>query len=324
MNTGSSVRYLPFWNLPKHSNWAAAWKRALAGPGAGIALMLFATAVLTVMHALVRHVSADIHPFEIAFFRNLFGLIAILPLLLRVGRSGFVSQQPKLQVLRALIGVVAMLGWFYALSAMPIAEATALSFSTILFASVGSVLFLSETMGVRRWSAVAVGFIGALIVLRPGIEVMSIGSIFVLVSSVAWGFSLVIVKRLAQTDSTVSIVLWMSISTAIISLVPAWWVWTTPTLAQFGWLALIGVLGTAGVLAFTHALRMADATVLLPLDFTRLIWASLIGFIAFAEIPDIWTWIGGLVILSSTTYITFREVLVKRNAADEQSKPVDE
>lgn len=284
--------------------------------------MLAATALLSVMHALVRYVSADIHAFEIAFFRNAFGLLVILPILLRVGRLGFISRQPKLQILRALVGVVALLCWFYALGIMPIAEATALSFSTTLFASIGSVLFLQEKMGVRRWSAVAIGFIGALIILRPGIGVMNAGSIFVIISALAWGVGLVVVKKLSRTDSTVSIVFWMSITMTLLSLAPALWVWTTPTLTQLGWLALIGLLGSVGMLGVTHALRLADATALLPLDFTRLIWAGAIGFVMFAELPDIWTWLGGFVIFSSATYITFREMKVKKQAQSDRSEPV--
>ena len=278
----------------------------------GIALMLFATAIMSVMHALVRFVSADIHPFEIAFFRNLFGLMFLLPMLLHVGRAGFLSRQPKLQIMRALVGVVALLTWFYSLSIVPIAEATALSFTSALFASIGSVLFLNERMGVRRWSAIIIGFIGALIILRPGIEAMSLGAILVLISTLAWGVSVVLVKKLSRTDSTICIVLWMSIAMTLMSFAPALWVWTTPTLAQLGWLALIGIIGSTGMLCVTEALRLTDATALMPLDFTRLIWASIIGFLLFAEIPDIWTWLGGLVIIASTTYITLREAMLKR------------
>ena len=128
-------------------------------PGA-VTLAVFSTALFASMHALVRYVSADLHPFEIAFFRSLFGLIALLPLMFRYGPSAFVSRQPRMQLLRGVISGTSLLCWFYGLSIVPLAEATALSFTNVIFASLGAVIFLRERMGIRRWSAVSVGLIG--------------------------------------------------------------------------------------------------------------------------------------------------------------------
>ena len=148
--------------------------------------MLAATAVLTCMHATVRHVSDGMHPFEITFFRNLFALFAILPLALRGGVASLKSRQPKLQILRSLFGLVAMLTWFYGLSVVPIAQATALSFTSVIFGSIGAALVLGERMGLRRWSAVVAGFVGALVILRPGVESMDFLSLIVLLSALAY------------------------------------------------------------------------------------------------------------------------------------------
>jgi len=289
--------------------------RALfASPAGGLILMLLATAVFSVMHALVRHLSGALHPFEIAFFRNLFGLLAVLPLLVRAGRAGLRTRQPGLQLVRGGLAIVAMLSWFYALAIVPLAEATALSFTSALFGSLGAVLFLGERMGVRRWGAVAAGFAGALLILRPGLAAVSPGSLVVLLSALAWGSALVVVKRLARTDTTVTIVVYMSIMTTLLAALPAAFVWRTPSLIELGWLGLMGVLATIGTLATTQALRLADATAVMPLDFTRLVWASVLGYLLFSEVPDGWTWAGGVLIAASATYIAVRESRRRRAA----------
>ena len=275
-------------------------------------LMLFSTLVLSSMHALVRYLGQQLHPFEIAFFRNLFGLLVILPLLIRHGRQSFATKQPGLQLLRGLSSIVAMLGWFYGLSLVPLAEATAISFSSAIFATLGAVLILGERMRLRRWSAVIVGFLGTLVLLRPGFTEVGPGVLLILLSSVCWGASIVIVKRLGRTDSALAIVTWMSIMLTLYSLPPALWVWQQPTPVQLGWLLLIGLLASAGHLAMVSALKLVDASSLTPLDYTRLIWTALIGYLVFGELPDVWTWIGGSLIFASATYITLREARLRR------------
>ena len=279
----------------------------IASNARGIGLMLVSTFFLASMHSMVRYLSVELHPFELSFFRNFFGFVAILPLLIRSGPSSLRTSQPRLQVLRGLIGVTAVLTWFYGLSVVPIAAATAVSFTAGIFASVGAVLFLKERMRLRRWTAVFVGFAGVLVILRPGLGSVDGGLLIVLVSAMCWGISIVLAKQLLRTDSTVSIVAWMSIILTTLSFVPALLVWVWPTPTQLMWLAVIGGFASLGHLAMVQALRLSDATAVLPIDFMRLIWASVIGFLAFAEIPDTWTWVGGIVIFSSATYLALRE-----------------
>ena len=284
----------------------------MSGNVNGMLLMLIASIVLTIMHALVRHIGSDMHPFEVSFFRNLFGLIAVMPLVLRSGIKSLYTRHPGLQLLRAVLGVSAMLSWFYALSIVPIAQATALSFTAVIFASVGAAVVLREKMHVRRWTAVCLGFVGAFFILRPGFQEVSFGMMLVLGSSVAWGMAVVVVKRLSRTDPVVSIVAWMAISLTVFSFVPALYVWTWPSFEELLLLSLVGALGTTGHLAMTNALKHAEATTITPLDFTRLLWASVIGYFVFGEIPDIWTWIGGGIIIASASYLIFREARVGR------------
>ena len=274
--------------------------------------MLAAAAVLTCMHATVRHVSDGMHPFEITFFRNFFALFAILPLALRGGVASLKSRQPGLQLLRSGFGLVAMLTWFYGLSVVPIAQATALSFTSVIFGSIGAALVLGEHMGLRRWSAVVAGFIGALVILRPGFDEVDPAALIVMLSSILWAAALLAVKRLATTDTVVCIVTWNSVLLTVLSLPVAMTVWITPSVEQLLWLALIGVLATLGHLAMTGAFKASDATVVFPVDYTRLLWASVIGYVAFAEVPDAWTWVGGTIIFASTTYIAYREATLRR------------
>ncbi len=283
--------------------------------------MLCATFLLTLMHGVVRHVGADLHPFVISFFRNLFGVVVLAPLLLRHGPTAMYTSAPLLQVVRSMLGVVAMLCWFYGLTVVPIADATALSFTNVLFASLGAVFFLGERMRLRRWMAVALGFVGAVVILRPGFQEISTGFIMVLISSMCWGIAVVVVKKLSATDSSISIVAWMSIMLTLLSLPAALWFWQTPTLIQFGWLLLIGLLGTGGHISMVGALKLTDATNVLPLDFTRLLWAVLIGFVVFGEFPDRWTWLGAFVIIGSACYLIFREARLEKSNRLEEWPP---
>lgn len=282
--------------------------------------MLAATAVLTCMHATVRHVSDGMHPFEITFFRNLFGLVAILPLTLRYGMASVRSRQPGLQILRSTFGIAAMLTWFYALSVVPIAQATALSFTSVIFGSIGAALVLGERMRLRRWSAVVVGFAGVLVILRPGVDEVNPAGLIVILSSMCWAAALLTVKRLATTDTVVCIVTWNSVLLTVLSLPVALTVWVTPSLEQLGWLGLIGVLATLGHLAMTGAFKASEATVVFPVDYMRLLWASVLGYLVFAEIPDAFTWIGGTIIFASTTYIAYREAALRRARASPGSR----
>jgi len=277
------------------------------GPKTALLLSVASAGVFAVMHALVRHVSETQHPFEIAFFRSLFSLAAILPLVVRFGPSMFKANRPGLLILRGVLNAASMLCWFFGLSLVPIAEATALSFSNILFASTGVAIFLGERMRLRRWSAVFVGFCGMLLILRPGAAALEVGSLLILVAAMMWGINTVILKQLSKTDGTLTIVAWAATFLTLATFFPALTVWKWPTLEELMWLALIGTLATIGSLAWTAALKMTEASLLIPTDFTRLVWAALIGFFFFAELPDGWTWAGSALIIASTAYIGFRE-----------------
>lgn len=278
------------------------------------AILLMATsgAVISFMHTGVRHMGADLHPFMIAFFRNLFTLILMAPFLLRAGPDAWKTKRPGLQAARGAVGVGAMLIWFYALTVLPLSESISLSFTSTIFLTMGAAVILGERVGVRRWVAVAVGFLGVVIVLRPGFQEIGIGAIAAIFSSLLWAVSLLMMKVLSRDDSNITIVFYASLYLTPLSLPAALWYWQTPTTEQF--LMLIGMAGCSTIahLCLTQAFRLADASAVMPIDYLRLIWVSALAFLLFGEVPEPLTWIGGSIIFASTLYITFRESQLAR------------
>ncbi len=279
------------------------WLERILGNLRGILWMLTATASFAGMQSTIRYISQEIHPFEVAFCSNLTGVVVLLPWVIWRGWGVLRTDRLHLHGLRALINVTAMLIFFSGLSLTPVAEAAALNFSAPLFGSLGAIWLLGEAFDPRSWVTMACGILGMLLILRPGFEAISLGPILVLVGSMVWAGVLITVKLLSRTDSSLAITTYMALFLTPLSLLPALWVWRTPSLEQGLWLGLVGVLMVGGQLFMTEAFRAADITTVLPLDFTKLIWASLIGYWAFAEVPDLWTWVGGGVIFSSSTYL---------------------
>lgn len=273
----------------------------------GIALMTASTIGFAAMHAMVRHVSLEMHPIQAAFCRNIFGLLVFLPVIWRNGLGFLRTNRLPLHGLRSALNVVAMLCFFYALSIAPLARVTALSFTAPLFAALLGVVVLGERFRLRRWAALIVGFIGTLVILRPGLIPADLGSVLVLISAVFWGMTMIVIKVLSRTDSSLTTTGYMAIFLTLLSFGPALYVWTQPTWTQLGWLFLIGIVGTMAQIAFAQALKDADTTVVMPFDFLKLVWASIIGAWVFAEIPDALTWAGAIIVFGSGFYIVWRE-----------------
>lgn len=286
---------------------------ANAPPAArGVALMIATTLIFTGMQVTVRRVAEDLHPFEVAFLRNVFGLAVLFPLFLRSGFSVLRTSKLKLHAARAVLQTGGMLLFFTALTLAPLSEVTALSFTSPLFATVLAILILREKAGIRRWAALLAGLAGTLIILRPGVAVVGLGPLLVVCSSLVWGGAMTFIKVLGRTDSSLTITAYMGLFMVPLSFIPALFVWEWPSLDILPFLLLIGVLGAAGHLALAQAFKEADTTAVMPFDFLRLIWASILGFIIFSEVPDIWTWAGGSVIFGSAIYIAFREARRKQ------------
>jgi len=278
----------------------------------GALWMLAAGSMFSCMALLVRMAAKDIHPLEVVFFRNAIALMFMLPWLARIGFSGMRTTRLPLHAWRAAIGLAAMACWFTAMALMPLAEATALGFTTPLFATIGAVLFLGETVRARRWTAIAVGFIGTLIITRPGAEALSWPALLAISSAVFVASSSLCVKALSRTEAPNTMVLYMALLMTPIAFIPAAFVWSWPSLETWGWLLLLGFCATAGHLASTRAFAAADASAVMPYDYARLPFVALIAFVAFGEVPQIWTWVGAAVIVASTIYISRREAMAAR------------
>jgi drug/metabolite transporter (DMT)-like permease len=272
--------------------------------------MTMAAIGFAVMTTIVRYLTESLPPIELAFFRTLISLVFMIPWMIRAGWAGLRTSSVKKYGLRALLGSFAMTCWFTALAFMPVAEATSLSFTAPIFASIFAMIFLGERAGVRRWTAIVLGFVGALVILRPGFEEISPAAYLLLFGSAAVAGSVIMVKVLSRTESSSAIVAYMGIYMVPILLIPTLFVWQTPTLSLWPWLIAMGGVGTVAQWAMTQAYAAADATAVLPFDYLRLPFVAIAGLFVFGEEPDIWIWIGALVIAGSSIYIAHRESLL--------------
>ncbi|MDF0602109.1 DMT family transporter [Psychromarinibacter sp. C21-152] len=291
----------PVWHAPQ-----VLWARQSASVR-GIVFMCLSTLFATMMHGLVRVVGQDLPAFEVAFFRNLFGLLILSPLLWQSRFRVLRTERVGLHALRGLANVLAMFLFFSSLTMIPLARVSALNFTAPIFMALMSIVFLGERFRFYRWAAIFAGFAGVLIILRPGFDVIDAGSLLVVASAAFWAVAMVFIKMLSRTESSLTIVAWMGITMCLFSFGPALWVWQTPTLEQLLLLMLVGFCGTVAQMAISQSLKVADPTAVLPFDFLKLIWATLIGVLFFAEVPDAFTWIGAAVIFSSGLAIAFRE-----------------
>ena len=259
------------------------------------------------MHVCVRYLSSELHPFEIAFFRNFLAFIFLLPLIMKNGGAILKTSHLKWQVLRAGLNVIAMLMFFYALSITPIAVVQALSFTAPLFATIMAVLLLGEKVKLRRWMAIIIGFTGVMVILQPGFQPIDTGALLVLGSSAVWALTLITIKRLSNTDSPLTITIYVTMFLSILSLIPATFVWIWPQGWQWGWLLFAALTGTLAQLSLATAFAYAEASVVLPFDFAKIIWSSLLVYFIFGELVSVNTWVGATLIFSGACYVAIRE-----------------
>lgn len=275
--------------------------------------MIAAAFMFAVMNAGIKLAAAEgLHPFQIAFFRNAFALMFLLPWLARMGFDGLRTARLKVHLLRAVIGLIAMLCWFTAVVRMPMAEAVALNFTVPLFATAGAAFFLGETVRARRWTATIVGFLGVLIILRPGFVEFTPVMTLPIIAACFMAVTVLIVKSLSRTDAPMVVVVYMNLLLTPLSLVPALFAWQTPSLQALLLMAFVGACAVLAHIAFTRAFARADASAILPFDYARLPFVAAIGFLLFDETPDGWTWVGAAVIAAAAVYIAHRETRVAR------------
>ncbi|MGQ0662762.1 MAG: DMT family transporter [Pseudomonadota bacterium] len=295
----------------------AALKRrwlALGGNRRGILLILCDNVLVSAMFVLVKVLGGRYDAFEIAFFRSVIGLAVLVPLLVRFGPIAFRTRRLPMHVMRGVFSVGGLVTGYYTLIELPLADATAISFARPLIMTVLAVLFLAEIVRWRRWSAVAVGFVGVLVMVRPGLAGFHPAMVVGLASAALACGSAVAVKKLTETETTAALMFYSAVSMLVFTAPPAALVWRTPPAADLGSLLVIGLLGAAGQFCFVRAYVEGSAAVLAPFDYSRLIFATALGLALFGELPGPWTLIGAGIIVASTLYITRREARLDRLA----------
>ena len=276
-----------------------------------ISLMIISGLFFVLMHSAVKYLSKEVHIFEIAFFRCALVIFVLAPIIFQQGKKIFKTKQPKVQFLRITTNSVAMLCFFYGISTTPLAQLTTLGFTVPIFATILAVIFMKEKIRLRRTTALIVGFIGTIIVMRPDISI-ELGALLIIFSSFLWSICLIFIKKLTETDSAVTISLYFGIG-----MIPATFALALPVLEmidlrQFIILIFIAVTGTLAQTIMNSALEKGELALLLPFDFLRLIWSVLIGYALFSEEPTITLWLGGFLIIGSTSYIAWREATLKK------------
>jgi drug/metabolite transporter (DMT)-like permease len=281
--------------------------------------MLLGALVGGMMNVTIRLVSAEIHPLEVVFFRNLFSLLFMVPWLARVG-FGVLRSPSKFGffLLRALVSFISMVTWFIGINLVPLATATALNFTAPLFATIGAALILKEQVRARRWTAIACGFVGVIVILRP-FGPADANQLLILVSAATAAMGAITVKFLSRTESASAIVTFMVLYTTPMALVPALFVWTWPSLAAWLQLVALGLLGTIAHFSVARALGAADASICAAFEFLRLPYAALLAWIFFSEPTDFWTWVGAAIIAGSALYVAHREAKLARRAPERVS-----
>jgi drug/metabolite transporter (DMT)-like permease len=288
-------------------------------------LMIFGAICVAVQNGMIRVVSAEVHSFEVVFFRNVFGLFAMLPFMGGFRLDLFRARRPSRLLMMSVAHVGGMICYFAAIAYLPLAEVVALAFSKPLFATVGAALVLHEVVRARRWSAVGLGIVGVLIVLRPGAAAISPFAGIVLLGALLAAVTTLMIKHLTATERVPTIVWYQALFATLLSLPLCLLHWRPPDLA--GWLLLIGIggLGTLSWLTLTKSVHLADASAVVPFEFLRLPFAALVAFLWFGEVPSLWTWLGGGLIFGSTIYIAQREARLARArsaAAADAARPV--
>jgi drug/metabolite transporter (DMT)-like permease len=280
-------------------------------------LTIFAGLCFAGLSAQVKFLSTDLHSFVITFWRNFWGLFFMMPWLFRQGLGELSWPRIRMFTLRSALSLASMLLGFTSLSYLTLANATALSFTAPLFATILAALVLGETVRRRRWSATLVGFVGVLIVLRPGMSAIGIGEILALAGAFLTALVIIVVKQMSRTEPSNAIVAYMVLLLTPMSLVVALPFWGWPALSDWPFVIGMGLAGTVGHVCWTRAISIADASVVVPFDYVRLIFTIMIGIFAFAEQPDRYTLIGSGIIVLAGIYIARREAMLNQRAARE-------
>lgn len=279
----------------------------MENPTRGIALILGATLLFSTSDALAKYLGANLPPVEVAWIR--YGTFVVMAIALKLGTPGIRLRvrSPAQQVVRGVMLVLSSVLFMIALKFLPLAEASSIGFVSPLMITMLSVPMLGEVVGIRRWSAVGVGFLGVLIVVQPGTGAFEPAALLVLGSSLAWAFATILTRRMADHDHAATTMLWAGVVGFLCLSVLLPFDFAVPSWSQFGLAVALGVIATAGqylmVLAYAHA----GAALLAPFSYIQLLYATLFGWLVFGTLPDQWAAVGSAIITASGLYTVHRE-----------------
>jgi len=281
--------------------------------------------LFSALNAATFYPARHLDPYMMPTLRYGFGALFLLPIFLRSGLAPLRTERLGQHAIRSAVHSGGMVLWFIGLPFVSLADITALGFTGPIFVTIGAALFLGEIVRLRRWAAVMVGFLGAVVIIRPGFESVSFATIAILASTPLFSASNLMAKSLARTESADTIVVYQSCLIALLTLPLALWNWQTPSWSDCGWFLLAGAFGTAGHLVMQRGYHLADITVLQPIGFLSLIWNTILGYLLFHQQPDIWTYVGAAIIFASAMYISHREAVrrAKTRSAEAPANPWD-
>jgi drug/metabolite transporter (DMT)-like permease len=286
---------------------SAAYQR-LSGNARGAVWMLASAVTFTVMTMLIKFLGADYPATLQTFYRQLFGLLVMIPIIARNPSAAFRTTRPGILLFRALAGTVGMILGFYAYQKMPLADANALSFTRTLWLVPLAAFVLKEQVGPRRVGATVVGFLGALLMLQPATQgEMGWPAIAALVAALLIALTVTGMKIMTRDHTTTTLMAWSAVLGFVLTIPPALFAWRWPTFVDLLLLAAMGVLGTVTQATYIKGMSEGDAAVMAPIDYTRLVFAIVFGYLLFGDVPNLMTMTGATIIIGATLYITLRE-----------------
>ena len=274
---------------------------------------LLAWVMLPIMDGFAKYLSAELPVLQITWARYFFTVVFIFPLMLFFFKKYLVwTDKPKLQLIRGLILLTANISFFYSISVISLPKALTLAFVAPLVVTAFSPFFLGESVGYRRWAAVIIGFIGSLVVIRPGFLEINLASLAALGTGIMYGFYLIITRKLSTSDNPLLTLLLTGVVGAIIATTFMPFVWVSPTFNQWSIMAAIGLFACIGHLFIILSLKFADASKLAPFSYFEIVTNIIIAYYFFGDFPDSWTFLGLFIIVFSGIYISRRENIVKK------------
>lgn len=299
--------------MPDHSPFPPSIVQRVDNAPRGILMMLIAVFLFAILNTLVKIAAEDYPLTQVTFFRNAFAMVPVWATVMAQGGFGSIrTARPMGHLWRSCVGLTSMTLMFWSFHLLPLADAVALNFAAPLFLTALSVPLLAERVGIHRWSAVGVGFIGVLVIVQPSTEMLNLGAIVALSAALSQSFAMIAIRQLSTSESANAIVFYFTLTTTLLCTLALPFAWRTPDLSGFGLLVAIGLVGGTAQLFMTRAYTLAPAAVIAPFNYASIVWAALFGWMLWSDVPSTHVIAGAAVVVASGCYILHRETLKHR------------